>query len=135
MRMGFKRGNIGRPLWAALLSGLVAPGIGQIFNRDFVKGIFLLVASVGSFLWFSKVCVERLAVLLPGNPEEWATNQTVFKEALTKLITQNPDMFMTFELLIIIVWVYGIIDAYATARRHIVVEIKTPDKNNSDSLS
>lgn len=105
------------PIWPALLSGLVAPGMGQIFNREFLKGGLLLFASIGSFLWFSKTVTEALSLVLPGTPELWASNQQAFREAVVKVVQQNPNMFITFEILIVLVWVFAIVDAYLTARR------------------
>ncbi len=105
------------PLWPAFLSGLVAPGLGQLYNREFVKGGILLFASVGSFLWFSKTVTEALSLILPGTPDQWKVNEKLFRDSVTKVVNQNPDMFVTFEVLILVVWVFGTFDAYFTARR------------------
>jgi len=105
------------PLWPALLSGLVAPGVGQIFNRDYFKGIFLLVSSISSFLWFSKVLTERLSTVLTGPPEQWAANQAALREGLIKLINENGEMFLTFQILILLIWGFSVVDAYLTARK------------------
>jgi hypothetical protein len=105
------------PLWPALLSALVAPGVGQFANREYLKGGVLLFASLASFLWFSRAVTEALSLILPGTPDQWKLNQTAFREAVVKIVGQNPSMFMTFELLILLVWVFGIVDAFITARR------------------
>jgi hypothetical protein len=105
------------PLWPALLSALVAPGVGQFANREYLKGGVLLFASLASFLWFSRAVTEALSLLLPGTPDQWKLNQAAFREAVVKIVGQNPSMFMTFELLILLVWVFGIVDAFITARR------------------
>ena len=105
------------PMWPALLSALVAPGIGQFANREYFKGSVLLFASVASFLWFSRAVTEALSLLLPGTPDQWKLDQGAFKEAVVKIVGQNPSMFLTFEVLIVVVWVFGVVDAYMTARR------------------
>lgn len=117
MVSGLKRRFGGSPLWPALLSGLVAPGIGQFVNREYFKGSILLFAAVASFLWFSRAVTEALSLLLPGTPDQWRLNQDAFKEAILKIVNQSPSMFVTFEILILLVWVFGVVDAYATARR------------------
>ena len=122
---------IGSPIWPALLSALVAPGVGQIYNREMTKGFFLLTTSIGSFLWFSKVITERLSLLLPGTPDQWATNQAALREALTRLITENSEMFMTFQLLIILIWGFGVVDAYLTARKR-MKQSATPPTDEID---
>jgi hypothetical protein len=117
------------PIWPALLSGLVAPGIGQIFNRDYAKGFFLLLTSMGSFFWFSKVLTERLTAILPGPPEQWASNQDVLREGLMKLINENSEMFLTFQILILLIWGFGVIDAYLTARKLIALKGNHENQN------
>ena len=119
------------PAWPALLSGLVAPGLGQIYNREYAKGGLLLFASIGSFLWFSRTVTQALALILPGNPEQWATDKTVFREAVVKVVEKNPDMFVTFEVLIVLVWVFGILDAYFTARRRIKTNAPPLETDNA----
>ena len=116
------------PLWPAILSALVAPGVGQFVNREYFKGGVLLFASVASFLWFSRAVTEALSLLLPGTPDQWKLNQAGFRDAVMKVVNQNPSMFLTFELLIIIVWVFGIVDAYISARRLAA----TPPSQGSD---
>jgi hypothetical protein len=105
------------PVWPALLSALVAPGVGQFANREYLKGGVLLFASIASFLWFSRAVTEALSALLPGTPDQWKLNQDQFREAVVKIVGQNPSMFVTFEILILLVWIFGIVDAYITARQ------------------
>lgn len=126
------RKRFGRsPLWPALLSGLVAPGVGQFANREYLKGGVLLFASLASFLWFSRAVTEALSLLLPGTPDQWKLNQTAFREAVVTIVGQNPGMFLTFEVLILLVWIFGIVDAYMTARRLSRLPAKRgPDETN-----
>ncbi len=126
-----KRPIFNSPVWPALLSALVAPGVGQFVNRDYKKGAFLLTVTVGAFLWFSKVVMERLALLLPADPAQWLLDQNAFREAVLKLVNENPQMFMTFHLLMIVVWVYGIVDAYVIARHR----AKAAPENETDHLA
>lgn len=105
------------PVWPALLSGLIAPGVGQLVNREYVKAGLLLFASIGSFIWFSRTVTTALQPLLPGTPDQWRADPAVFREAVTKVVSGNAEMFITFELLILVVWIFGIVDAYLTARK------------------
>jgi uncharacterized membrane protein HdeD (DUF308 family) len=104
------------PLWPAFLSAVVAPGVGQFANREPGKGLFLLTAFLGSLFWLSKVVTDRLTALLPGSPETWATNKDALTNALRQLIEQTPDMFFTFQILIVVIWIFSIVDAYVGAR-------------------
>jgi TM2 domain-containing membrane protein YozV len=119
--------------WPPLLSALVAPGIGQIFNREYLKGFFLLLAFVGSIVWFSIVLTERLEILLPGTPDMWVQDQNLLRDGITKLITESSGMFMTFQLLLIVIWIYGIIDAYMGARKNL--NSPSIQDENSDIIS
>lgn len=106
-----------RPIWPALLSALVAPGVGQIYNRDIKRGLLLLLLSLGSFFWFSTVLTEQMALHLPGNPETWSTNTAAFKQALFTVVRTNPGMFVSFYTLMILTWGFGVVDAYVSARK------------------
>lgn len=116
------------PIWPAIMSALVLPGVGQILNRELLKGLFLGGAFLVPSIWFSKVITERLSLLLPGTPEQWAANPDIMLEALKKLVDQNTDMFLTFQLLIMIVWIYSVVDAYLVAKRRLK-ELPREDSN------
>jgi len=105
------------PLWPLLLSGFVAPGLGQIINREYRKGFFLLTTSFLSFFWFSRVLTQQLYTLLPGTPDQWEQNQEGLKQAILTLVEKNPGMFITFQLLVLVIWIYAMVDAYKTAKR------------------
>ena len=107
------------PYWPALLSGLVVPGLGQIANRDFRKGIVLIGCSLGAFFWFSEVVTEELTRFLPGTPDQWLQDQGAMREALVQLVNENPGMFLTFHLLVILAWGFGVVDAFLTARQRL----------------
>ena len=104
------------PVWPAVFSGILAPGTGQIMNGEFLKGIFLLTASLGSGFWFSKIVTEQVSLLTSVPPEKWQQDPTPLINALTKVTENNPGMFLTFYLLVALVWGYSVVDAYLTAR-------------------
>jgi diadenosine tetraphosphate (Ap4A) HIT family hydrolase len=99
-----------RPLRAALLSGLVCPGAGQIHNRDYLKGILLIGATLIAALWL----LARLTTqVLRGLPEDRATFDPLSVFALVEDIQrQNAGFFLGCTLVLTALWVYGIVDAY-----------------------
>ena len=121
------------PIWPALLSAFVAPGIGQIFNGEFKKGLFLLFATFGSFYWFFKVVGERLALISPHGAEDWFDNPAAFQTQLVKLFQETPGMFFLFYVLIILLVVFSVADAYITARQRLRNYAPPPVKDDSDS--
>ena len=104
------------PWWPAFFSAFIGPGAGQILNGDFKKGAVLMATTFGSFLWFSKVVGERLSLVLSGTPDQWKLNPAMLKDAVTKLIQESPGMFIWFHLLMLLLWIYGIVDAYSIAK-------------------
>jgi hypothetical protein len=85
------------PIWPAVFSAFIGPGVGQFLNGDLKKGILLCVTTLGSFVWFSNVVGERLMLILPGTPEQWKGNPELLREAITRLFTETPGMFITFQ--------------------------------------
>jgi TM2 domain-containing membrane protein YozV len=104
------------PLWPAFFSALIGPGAGQFLNGDFKKGLLLLGTSFGAFLWFSKVVGERLSLVLGGTPDQWKMESNVMREAITRLVQESPSMFIWFYVLMLLLWIYGIVDAYVVAK-------------------
>lgn len=104
------------PVWPALLSGFVAPGMGQIVNGEFKKGLILLFAALGSFYWFFKVVGERLALIAPVGAHTWYENPEAFKTQLLHLYKETPGMFLLFYALVFLIVGYSVTDAYLTAR-------------------
>lgn len=104
------------PLWPAFFSAVVGPGAGQIINGDYKKGLLLMATALGSFLWFTKVVGERLMLVLSGTPDQWKTDPNTLRDAITNLIHEAPGMFVWFHVLMLLLWIYGIVDAYSTAK-------------------
>jgi uncharacterized membrane protein HdeD (DUF308 family) len=105
------------PIWPVLLSALVAPGLGQVYNRDLKRGILLLAVSLGGFFWFSSILTNQLSVFLPSPPETWVQHPEMLKEAITKVVAQNPSMFVTFYALMIFTWLFAVVDAYLSSKK------------------
>jgi signal peptidase I len=81
-----------KPLLAALMSAIL-PGLGQLYNGDWHKALWLL-------LGFALLTVPAIAVVALYLPPSWT---------LTALVLGL--------LLLVIVWLYGVINAFRTARR------------------
>lgn len=105
------------PWWPATLSAVVAPGLGQISNRDYGRGFLLLFASLGTSFWFFHRIHDELRLLLPIDPSQWEANRELVREAYEEIVRRYPETFTTFYILIVVVWAFSIVDAYLTARR------------------
>lgn len=105
-----------KPIWPALISAVLGPGAGQLLNGDFKKGVALLVTAFGAFVWFSKVVGERLMLVLSGTPDQWQMEPEKLKEAVTGLIHDSPGFFIWFHVLMFLLWIYSVVDAYFVAK-------------------
>ncbi len=100
-----------RALVAALLSGLIMPGLGQLFNRQFkrggliIAGMSVLVVSLSVALFMSL----RRAVLafgddLPPESERWS--------ALAEMASSQDQTAVLVVLgLMAAMWLFAVIDA------------------------
>ncbi len=118
------------PLWPTLLSALVIPGAGQIYNQEIPKGLLLMSAFFGAIVWFSQVVTTHLLNVLPGKPEDWIKNQAAFYGAIMSLVNQQASMFMTFQLLLFLLWTYSVIDAYMIAKARAKRAAESTDSQN-----
>ena len=101
---------------AVLFSGLIGPGIGQIYNRDFKKGLMLIgFTFLIIILFFNAVTKASLNMLPPGAE----INLETIQEIQQKLYQKHPAPFHMFNIIMISLWVYGIADAYYVAKQRI----------------
>jgi diadenosine tetraphosphate (Ap4A) HIT family hydrolase len=104
-----------RPLRAALLSGLVCPGAGQIQNRDYGKGVLLIGATLITALW---LLLRLTAEVLRSVPPDMTTFDPLQALSLAEEIQrQNAGVLLPLTLLLLGLWLYGVVDAYWSAVR------------------
>lgn len=95
---------------APLCSGLVIPGLGQILNQQFRKGVILLGLV---FLLFVAAAV-RLALIIPS-----LTRTPDLAETLQGATVGGGDLLFITALVVgfAILWVYSVVDAFYVALR------------------
>lgn len=102
---------------AVLLSALLGPGVGQIYNKKLRKGFILVALGLGlvSFVTFKMISVYFASrpdmVAIEKNPE--VLNQ--FKSISAKELW----ILRPAGILLLLLWAYGIVDAYIDASRPI----------------
>jgi hypothetical protein len=98
---------------AVLLSAIVWPGAGQIYNRELVKGlVFIGVSGVASLVFM----VKAAAILVQGLGDDPAGMSLEEIQALSDRLQGSPALAVT-GFVLTLVWLAGIIDAYRGARR------------------
>ena len=120
-------------LKAALLSGLVFPGLGQVILKHYKRGVFLMLAVSASLLVILIIAVQQaFAILEMIESEGGAINMSTLSNAATQASTTSGNLiFKLLLLLIIFCWFFGIVDAYRIGKRKDIKEQPTSQVSNS----
>ncbi|MBK8574283.1 MAG: hypothetical protein IPN90_00925 [Elusimicrobia bacterium] len=100
-------------LFPILLSALVVPGAGQIYNKEKGKGVVLMALFFLVILGFMITLSVSLAALLPPN---MAVSPDQVRGLAEGLMEEKSGFISTFWFLTLAIWGYGILDAYLGAR-------------------
>lgn len=97
---------------AALMSGLVFPGLGQVFNKQKAKGA-VMIASVSVFFVWLTVRIFRLTwktIAVTG--ADGLESMRMDPESIARLHNQAWALNWWLAAIIMAIWAYSIIDAY-----------------------
>lgn len=106
-------------LKGALLSGLVFPGVGQIYLGHYKRGVlFVLTASISLLVMLVKALQYAFALLEEIELKGGVISMSQISNAANQALTVSESLvFMLFFLLIVVCWILGIVDAYRTGRK------------------
>ena len=102
-----------------LLSFLLGPGAGQLYNRDYKKVALLIAASLlilaVSGVWY----YQRLQPYIPNDltAVDPAAMQQILQNASGQLASKDSTTLSVFEALLTVLWLYGVVDAYRVAQK------------------
>ncbi len=93
-----------------LLSLIFGPGVGQLYNKEFKKGLWLIGASFTLLIAFS-IWLSRAA--MPYLPTDIQTiDRSILRDIIqTHIVQERAVTFYTYEVLLALLWVYGVVDA------------------------
>ncbi len=120
-------------LKAALLSGLVFPGIGQVFLKCYRRGVVLMLIVLAClFIIVAKAVQQAFSIL----KQIELAGGTINVDAILNVATQsstNSDsiVFNSILLLIIVCWILGVVDAYRIGKKRDLEEQSTSQGSNS----
>ena len=99
---------------AALLSGLVFPGLGQVVLKHYKRGVALMIAvSVSMAALVIKTVQYAFTILQRIELEGGVIDiETITAAATQATSTPASFMFNFWFLLIVVCWIFGIVDAY-----------------------
>ena len=100
------------PILALVLSAFVFAGAGQIYNKQYKKGIILLLS-------YAILLFLILKPVVLGYINYFKTCIDIESIDISKINTQfiqNPNIILT--ILITVVWLFATIDAYNSAKKY-----------------
>lgn len=99
---------------AALLSGLVFPGLGQVVLKHYKRAIILILTVSGSLsVVIVKASQQVLAILEKLLSEGGPVDIDTITKTAAQVTTASDSLMMNLlSLLILVCWIIGIVDAY-----------------------
>jgi len=103
-----------KPTKAALLSGLIFPGIGHVFLKHYLRGAILMLPALVALSAIIKVAFQQAQAIVDRVVSGEVPLETV---AISKLVAESPndsDSLMSSISVFVFVacWLIGIIDSY-----------------------
>lgn len=108
-------------MWIPVILTLVmGPGMGQIYNKEYKKGAYLIVLSLivllSAVYWLKNMIIPYLPTDITTEDPTQLTQ--MIQQNAHKATTEHAGVFMTYQLLLFGLWVYSVIDAYLGAKRN-----------------
>lgn len=103
-----------KSLKAALLSGLVLPGLGQFFLKRYKRGAVLVLVVLGSMIVIISNALDQAQVILEKIEAEGGALDmaTITNAAMQSVSGADNSAYSVVFMIIVICWVIGIADAY-----------------------
>ena len=111
-------------LKGAFLSGVIFPGLGQVVLKHYKRGaIIMLTVVVGMSVVVVKAVQHALAILETIESGGGAISMSTISNAATQ--ASNTSGGVTFNLvllLVILCWIFGVVDAYRIGKEKDIEE-------------
>ena len=109
-------------LKASLLSGLVFPGLGQIFLKHYTRAAVIIVTVLAGLALIIVEAVQLgLAIMEKIASEGGAMDMETISDAASQAVTSFLTMNLGF-LVIILFWIIGTVDAYRIGKKKDIEE-------------
>jgi len=101
-----------------LLCFLLGPGAGQLYNKEYKKGAFLMAASLLILILAGVWYYKTLQPYIPNDltTVDPAAMQQLLQNATGQITASEMHMLIAFEAALTALWLYGCIDAYLVAK-------------------
>jgi hypothetical protein len=109
-----------------LLSAFLLPGAGQMYNKERLKGLVLMILTGDVTLAFSFGLTAVLAKELP--PAPTVLSNLEVRALVTRIMVEHEGFVSSFGWLMTGIWVYGVLDAYWGARARSKNAVQPPSE-------
>lgn len=119
-------------LKAALLSGLVFPGLGQVVLKRYRRGVVLMFIVLACLsIVVVKAVQQAFSILKQIELADGTINMDAISNAATQSYTNSDSLvFNSILLLIIVCWILGVVDAYRIGKKRDLEEQTTSQGSN-----
>ena len=119
-------------LKAALLSGLVFPGLGQVVLKRYRRGVVLMFIVLACLsIVVVKAVQQAFSILKQIELADGTINMDAISNAATQSSTNSDSLvFNSILLLIIVCWILGVVDAYRIGKKRDLEEQTTSQGSN-----
>lgn len=119
-------------LKAALLSGLVFPGLGQVVLKRYRRGVVLMFIVLACLsIVVVKAVQQAFSILKRIELAGGTINMDAISNAVTQSSTNSDSLvFNSILLLIIVCWILGVVDAYRIGKKRDLEEQSTGQGSN-----
>jgi hypothetical protein len=99
---------------AALLSGLVFPGLGHVFLKQYLRGSILILVALVSLSAIVKIALQQAQLIVDRVVSGEVPLETgAIAELVTRSSNGSDDLLSTVSMVVLIgCWLIGIIDSY-----------------------
>jgi hypothetical protein len=102
-----------------LLCFFLGPGVGQLYNKEYKKGVALIAISfmvlIGAGMMYFKAIQPYLPKDLTGvDPQAM---QELVRNAAAQVSAGKSYILSASEALLTVLWLYGVVDAYLVAQK------------------
>jgi TM2 domain-containing membrane protein YozV len=116
---------------AALLNAFLLPGWGQIYLRNYKKGILIIIASLAGVVSILLSVIQTTTALLKAVPLKKGTITfiAVVQTAIHAIRALNLSYLFLILLSMILLWIFSIIDAYMAGKKE-MARTSVPEESN-----
>ena len=116
-------------LKGALLSGLIFPGLGQVRSGYYKRGIALMFTVSASVVVMTiKAAQQAIIVVEKIELEGGVMDLKTVTDAATQAVSATDSLIYNLALLLIVIsWIFGIVDAYMIGRKK---DLELPGEEN-----